>query len=291
VSHRNGLLEKYMIIAIHEAEISLRTANHGFGAVIVKDNEIIAQEHDTDETDNDPTAHAEIKAIRRASSVLGKDLAACTLVSTHEPCPMCAGAIIWSQLKHIAYGFGIVDALVQGRNRIDMTCEEIFNRSGVSIHIQKGLLKAKCAVLYDRRVRNEIKKLRGASDQVLIGYNEDSKRKRLEWYSMTKPHLAGVDPLERAYELILRKLDIKETEAPITEKGDRRIVFHSMNYCPTLEACRILQLDTRKVCKLYNESATQELIRQIDPRLAFTRNYKKLRPYTEYCEEMIALGG
>jgi tRNA(Arg) A34 adenosine deaminase TadA len=291
MSDRNGLLEKYMIIAIREAEISLRTGNHGFGAVIVKDNEIIAQEHDTDETDNDPTAHAEMKAIRRASSVLGKDLTACTLVSTHEPCPMCAGAIVWSQLKHFAYGFGIVDALVQGRNRIEMTCEEIFNRSKVSIHIQKDLLKAQCAVLYDRRVRTEIRKLRGAPDRALTGYNEDSKRKRIEWYLTTKPHLAGAEPLRRAYELILRKLDIEETEAPIIKEDGHRIVFHSMNYCPTLEACRILQLDTRRVCKLYNENATQELIRQIDPRLTFTRNYNKLRPYTEYCEEVIALGG
>jgi tRNA(Arg) A34 adenosine deaminase TadA len=291
MAQRNAPLEKYMLIAIREAEVSLRTGNHGFGAVIVRDNQVVAQEHDTDETDSDPTAHAEIKAIRKASSILGKDLGACTLISTHEPCPMCTGAIVWSQLRHIAYGFGIVDALVQGRSRIEMTCEKIFNKSKVNIQMQKDLLKDRCAVLYDRRVRNEIKKLRSASDQMLIEYNEDTQRKRLEWYSMTKPQLAEAGPLERAYELILRILDIKETEAPITEKNSRCIVFHSMNNCPTLEACRILQLDTRKVCKLYNEGATQELIRQIDPRLTFTRNYNRLRPHAEFCEEVIALDG
>ena len=60
-----------------------------------------------------------------------------------------------------------------------------------------------------------------------------------------------------------------------------------MNFCPTLEACKILNLDTRKICKLYNENATDVLIKQIDKNLIFVRNYKKLRPYSEYCEEMI----
>jgi hypothetical protein len=62
-----------------------------------------------------------------------------------------------------------------------------------------------------------------------------------------------------------------------------------MNFCPTLEACRILELDTRNVCKKLNENSTGLLIRQLDNRLEFSRNYKKLRPYSEYCEEMIRI--
>src|SRR5208337_3991443 len=107
-----------MTIAIRQAEASLREGNHGFGAVIIKDDRIVAEEHDTDKTDHDPTAHAELKAIRKASSLLGKNLVTCILISTHEPCPMCAGAIVWSQISHIAYGFGISDAISQGRDRI-----------------------------------------------------------------------------------------------------------------------------------------------------------------------------
>jgi hypothetical protein len=64
-------------------------------------------------------------------------------------------------------------------------------------------------------------------------------------------------------------------------------MFHSMNFCPTLEACRILGLDTRHVCRKLNENATNILVKQIDTRLNFSRNYDKLRPYSEYCEEMI----
>ena len=277
-----------MTIAIQEAEASLREGNHGFGAVIVRDNEIIAQEHDTEESDNDPTSHAELKAIRKASSAVGKDLGACTLVTTHEPCPMCSGAIVWSRLKHIAYGFGIADAVLQGRRRIEFSCEEVFNRSNAVIRVEKGVRGPQCAILYDQRVRDEIRKLRGASDEVLIAHNEDTRRKRFAWYMANGRPLGGADPLESAYELLLAKLEIQSTEAPIVEKDGRRILFHSMNYCPTLEACKILHLDTRRVCKLYNEGAMQELIRQIDPKLSFTRNYGKLRPYTEYCEELIA---
>ena len=99
----------------------------------------------------------------------------------------------------------------------------------------------------------------------------------------------GQDPPEQAYRLLLLRLGIPESQAPIIEKGPRRLVFHSRNFCPTLEACQILGLDTRRVCRLYNEGATQALVRQVDPRLCFRRNYEKLRPYAGYCEEIIEL--
>jgi hypothetical protein len=101
--------------------------------------------------------------------------------------------------------------------------------------------------------------------------------------------LPGRDPLEQAYRLLLARLGIGEEDAPIVERGPDRLVFHSRNFCPTLEACRILDLDTRRVCRLYNEGATGELLRQVDPRLVFRRNYEKLRPYAAYCEEIIEL--
>jgi tRNA(adenine34) deaminase len=135
----NTDFERYMKIAIQEAETSLREGNHGFGAVIVKNSEILARTHDTDETEADPTAHAELKAIGKASSILGKDLSDCILVSTHEPCPMCAGAIVWSRMKRIACGYGIFDAIGQGRDRIGITCDEIFSKSKANIEIQTGV--------------------------------------------------------------------------------------------------------------------------------------------------------
>ena len=119
-------LEQYMKVAIGEAEQSLREGNYGFGAVIIKNNATIAQAHDTEATDRDPTAHAEINAIRIASSRVGRDLSGCMLLSTHEPCPMCAGAIIWARIAHIVYGTSIADAVNQGQNRIELSAEELF---------------------------------------------------------------------------------------------------------------------------------------------------------------------
>ena len=108
-------LAPYMKLAIDEACLSLREGNHGFGAAIVQGEEVIAQTHDTEELDLDPTEHAELKAIRAASAKLGKDLAGCSLISTHEPCPMCATAVVWSKISTVAYGYGICDAILQGR--------------------------------------------------------------------------------------------------------------------------------------------------------------------------------
>lgn len=108
-------LESYMRHAIREAEESLREGNKGFGAVIIKDGEIIASAHDGEETESDPTSHAEINAIKLAGKKIGKDLSGCLLLTTSEPCPMCAFAIAWSGIKEIAFGYSIQDALAQGR--------------------------------------------------------------------------------------------------------------------------------------------------------------------------------
>ncbi len=281
-------LEKYMLMAIAEAEESLRQGNHGFGALVACGGDVVAIEHDTDETDQDPTAHAELKAIRKASAAMGKDLSGCILVCTHEPCPMCAGAIVWSKMGSAAYGCGIGDSIANGRERIAVSCREIFDRAKAVIHLEEGILKERCAVLYNRNMRTEIKRLRNASDQLLAQYDKESGQKRLDWYANLAPSKNTThDPLERAYELLLNKLEIAAVEAPIIHRDKNRLMFHSKNFCPTLEACKVLRLDTRKVCKLYNEGATQELLQQIDVRLTFTRNYEKLRPYSEYCEELI----
>jgi hypothetical protein len=144
----------------------------------------------------------------------------------------------------------------------------------------------------DPRVAVELQRLRGASDRRLQEYNDASAARRREWYrrQFAERPVPGEGPLEQAYRLLLLRLGIPEEEAPIVERGRDRLVFHSQNFCPTLEACRALNLDTRRVCRLYNEGATQELIRQVDSRLRFRRNYEKLRPYAEYCEEIIELG-
>jgi tRNA(adenine34) deaminase len=145
----------------------------------------------------------------------------------------------------------------------------------------------------DSKVRAELKRLHGATDQQLKRYSQQLSSKRLAWYDREQANLdlGTGDVVERGYRLLLRKLGISESQAPVVHKDRGSIVFHSKNICPTLEACRILGLDTRRVCRLYNESSTDQLIRQLDPRLRFRRNYNNIRPYSEYCEERIEYEG
>ncbi len=277
----------YMKIAIQEAYESLREGNHGFGAAIVIEGRVLARAHDTEETEADPTAHAEMSAIRKACAQAGKDLSACVLISTHEPCPMCAAAVVWAQIKQVIFGYGITDAAAQGRRRIGIPCEEIFKRAGAEIVVRKGILNKECSLLYNREVRNEIKKLRGASDDRLKQLDQERSARRMEWYRAESRKIRAADSLEKAYQVLLRKFGIQKEQAPIVMRSDREIVFHSKNFCPTLEACMILGLDTRKVCRLYTGGSTDALVKQADPALSFSRNYEKIRPYSEYCEEII----
>ncbi|HBE80661.1 MAG TPA: nucleoside deaminase [Firmicutes bacterium] len=284
-------IEECMKIAVKEAKISLCEGNHGFGAAIMKNGQIIASAHDKEDTENDPTSHAEMNVIREASRKLGKKLSGCILVSTHEPCPMCASAIVWSSITEIAYGYSIHEALSQGRERIVLPCTEVFNQSNVNIKISAGILNTECSVLYREDVRKEIENLRGVDDRGLDALNEDSICRRTKWFQANRHrfHFITDDLLGSGYQLLLERFHITAAEAPVIKKTDQEIVFHSMNFCPTLEACRILALDTRYICKRLNETSTDCLLKQIDPRLNFSRNYDKLRPYSEYCEEMVSI--
>ena len=87
--------------------------NHGgpFGAVIVKDGKIISKAHNQVIKNNDPTAHAEMSAIKKASKKLGTfDLSGCEIYTTCMPCPMCLGAIKWANIKIVYYGASSRDA-------------------------------------------------------------------------------------------------------------------------------------------------------------------------------------
>lgn len=141
-------------------------------------------------------------------------------------------------------------------------------------------------------IEAEVNRLRGVSEEQLREYGRQRTRRRLEWYRREKDRLClGTgDAAELGYRLLLSKLGIRESEAPVVHREKGRVVFHSRNFCPTLEACIILGLDTRRVCRIYNEEAADQLIRQLDSRLRFSRNYEKIRPHSEYCEERIEEG-
>jgi len=99
-------MNQFMKAAIQEARKGFNRDHGGpFGAVIVKDGVPIANAHNEVLKTNDPTAHAEILAIRRACALLESyDLSDCEIYSTSEPCPMCFSAIHWSRLKNLYFG-------------------------------------------------------------------------------------------------------------------------------------------------------------------------------------------
>lgn len=94
----------FMRQALLEAQKAFEKGEVPVGAVVVSQDRIIARAHNLTETLNDVTAHAEMQAITAAANYLGgKYLEDCTLYVTLEPCQMCAGALYWSQVKHIVY--------------------------------------------------------------------------------------------------------------------------------------------------------------------------------------------
>ena len=107
------MMEDIMKLGIDEARRTMHENKGGpFGAVITdKDGNVIAVASNLVLESHDPTAHAEVMAIRKASEKLGThDLSGCTLYATGYPCPMCLSAIIWANIKKVYYGTNLDDA-------------------------------------------------------------------------------------------------------------------------------------------------------------------------------------
>ena len=145
--------EKWMREAISQAHLARSIGEVPIGAVIVRDGEIVGSGYNLRETRNDPTAHAEMIAIREASERLGAwRLLGCTLYVTLEPCPMCAGAILQSRVERVVYGAADPKAGCVG-TLMDLLQDTRFNHR---LPWTSGVLHEDCAVLltdFFRRLR------------------------------------------------------------------------------------------------------------------------------------------
>ena len=130
-------MNKWMSIAYDEATKGMLSDDGGpFGAVIIKDDKIIAKAHNRVLSSKDPTAHAEINAIREASRVLDSfDLSGCILYTTCMPCPMCLGAIMWSRINNVYYGATQEDAAKAGFD--DLHFYELLNTKDKGLALQQ----------------------------------------------------------------------------------------------------------------------------------------------------------
>lgn len=144
----------WMLEAIAEAEKAEAIGEVPIGAVIVRNNEIIGRGHNLRETTLDPTAHAELVAVRDACDKIGAwRLLDCTLYVTLEPCPMCAGALVQSRVKRVVYGTADPKAGCAG-TLMNLLQEPRFNHE---TELTSGVLQAECAMLltrFFRRLRN-----------------------------------------------------------------------------------------------------------------------------------------
>ena len=141
--------------AFQEARKAAAEGEVPIGAVIVREGEIIARAHNKTEQDKDPTAHAEMLAIRKAAEHLGGwRLTGCSMFVTTEPCSMCAGAIVWSRIEKLY--IGTMDPKAGA-------CGSLMNipqdsRLNHYVEIETGLMREECAGLmkdFFRKLRSE----------------------------------------------------------------------------------------------------------------------------------------
>ena len=146
-------MEKYMQLAFEEAKKAAAMGEVPVGAVIVKDGEVIATGHNLTESAKDPTAHAEMIAIRIAAAKLGGwRLPGCQMYVTTEPCSMCAGAIVWARIEKLY--IGTMDTK-------SGACGSVFNipqeaKLNHFVEIETGIMQAECSQL----MKDFFKKLR-----------------------------------------------------------------------------------------------------------------------------------
>ncbi len=142
--------------ALRQAERACREQEVPVGAVVVQDGRVVARAHNRPIHLNDPTAHAEILALRRAARKLGNyRLARCTLYVTIEPCAMCAGAIVQGRLRRVVFGARDPKAGAGGSALTVLNHPKLNHR----VEVVKGVLAEDCASILRDFFRRRRKKI------------------------------------------------------------------------------------------------------------------------------------
>jgi len=148
----------WMQLALELAEAAAAAGEVPVGAVVVRNGEIIGRGHNRNLMDNDPTAHAELVALREAAARVGNHrVGECVLVSTKEPCAMCAGAMVHARVKRLVYGAKDPKAGADG------SVLTVLNHPGLNhrIEVTEGVLAERCSKVltsFFQARRNDSKK-------------------------------------------------------------------------------------------------------------------------------------
>jgi len=144
----SGEDKRYLELAIKTAGENMKDGGGPFGAVIVRDGSIIARAGNRVVTGHDPTAHAEVMAIRMAAETLGThDLSGCVIYASCEPCPMCLGAIYWAGIRRIVYASDRYRAAAAGFSDNHIYEELALDNGEKSIAMVRGLKEEGDSVL------------------------------------------------------------------------------------------------------------------------------------------------
>lgn len=141
--------DHWMRLAISTTRQGIAAGQTPFGSCIIRNDALIVSAHNQVWAHHDPTAHAEVQAIRQACAALQTiDLSGCVLYSTCEPCPMCFSACHWAKLTRIVYGAQIADAQIAGFSELTLSNQDLKRLGHSPIEIVSGVLREECAQLF-----------------------------------------------------------------------------------------------------------------------------------------------
>ncbi len=129
-----------MQLAIRQAHLG----NTPFGAVLVREDTVVAEAYNTVRQDHDPSAHGEINLLRQAGDVLQTtDLSDCVLYTTGEPCPMCAAAIVYAGVRRVVYGASIPQ-IAEHMPQIPLRSQELVRVAEKNVELTGGVASEQC---------------------------------------------------------------------------------------------------------------------------------------------------
>jgi tRNA(adenine34) deaminase len=142
----------WMALALEQARVAAEAGEVPVGALVIKDGEVVGQGHNRNLLDNDPTAHAEIVALRQAAARLGNHrLSGCVMVATIEPCAMCAGALIHARIARLVYGASDPKAGAAG------SVLQVLNHPSLNhqMEVTSGVLAGECSEILQEFFRRK----------------------------------------------------------------------------------------------------------------------------------------
>lgn len=148
----------HMLAAIDMALESRGAGDYAIGSIVALEGRILARAGNRTHVESDPTQHAEVIAIRAAARALArKDLSGCILYSTHEPCPMCMGAVVWSRITGVVFGATMEDHKryrdERGNSKwrwrvIDVPAALIASKAEPRVELIAGFMRQECLQLF-----------------------------------------------------------------------------------------------------------------------------------------------